>query len=313
MGIYVGANNAKKEVAQLYLGRDGTKIMVTEAYALQDDNVKQVYRFIPEPGQQVFTSSGTFKAPSGVKSVDVFLVGGGGSGGFGAKINSNGQHYYIGSGGGGGYTKTVKGASVTAGTSYSIVVGSGGSISTGNNYTGGTSSALGYSIEGGTSGKWETSDVGSGNGGSGGGVGGMCESNKWSSASWQYGGNGGSNGSNGYYSVNTGGNILCTNVNWGSKGQGTTTRAFGESSGTLYAGGGASGRSGGSTILPYKGGSGGGGNGYAGTWDGQGTAATSGTANTGGGGGGGYREYTGAYDRGPRNGGSGVVIIRWGY
>ena len=108
-------------------------------------------------------------------------------------------------------------------------------------------------------------------------------------------GNGGSDGSNGEYSVhnyseNTAGHLVDA-FGWG---QGTTTRYFGESTGTLYAGGGGG-------IVSYWywvdkdykigfGGAGGGGN-----------ALSPGAINTGGGGG---------SNGGP--GGSGVCIIRWG-
>ena len=86
---------------------------------------------------------------------------------------------------------------------------------------------------------------------------------------------------------------------WGSpgKGQGTTTREFGESTGTLYAGGGGAGGNG---SAQAKGGSGGGGNG---AWNGN--QPTSGAANTGGGGGGMYYNLTNV-----GKGGSGIAVIR---
>ena len=119
-----------------------------------------------------------------------------------------------------------------------------------------------------------------GNGGSGGG--GMD------------GGNGGSNGSNGGSSYLYG----------GGTGQGTTTREFGESEGTLYSGGGGGGINGG------FGGPGGGGNGASVIhFDNQTiyNAGTAGQAGTGGGGGGGNN------GGGEQPGGSGIAIIRWGY
>lgn len=65
--------------------------------------------------QQVFTSSGPFTVPAGVTSVTFELVGAGGNGA------SNGG----GGGGGGGYARGTY--NVTPGTTYSIVVGAGGS------------------------------------------------------------------------------------------------------------------------------------------------------------------------------------------
>jgi|GEM_PF-3595240 len=65
--------------------------------------------------QTIFTASGTFVVPVGVNSITIEMVGAGGSGG------GNGG----GGGGGGGYAKGT--FTVSPGTSYSIVVGVGGS------------------------------------------------------------------------------------------------------------------------------------------------------------------------------------------
>ena len=107
--------------------------------------------------------------------------------------------------------------------------------------------------------------------------------------------NGGSDGGNG--DPQNAANIGIDH--WGSpgKGQGTTTREFGESTGTLYAGGGGAGGNG---SAQAKGGSGGGGNG---AWNGN--QPSSGAANTGGGGGGMYSNLTNV-----GKGGSGIVVIR---
>ena len=235
-------------------------------------------------GQQIFTSSGIFTVPAGVYTIQVFVVGGGGGGGGGdfyVSESSGGGYVKSGGGGGGGYTKYGT-YNVTPGTQYAVVVGAGGA--------GGSSSSKGG--DGGTSsfgsllsasgGKGAVLQEG-GNGGSGGGVGYYAYGS--GSSSNQYNATaGGSNGSDGGYSA--GGTA--------GKGQGTTTRAFGETSGTLYAGGGGGGGSG-----TNSGGAGGGGNGSS-----DDSAATPGAVNTGGGGGGGS---TGA------SGGSGIVIVRWGY
>jgi hypothetical protein len=215
--------------------------------------------------------------------IDVFLVGGGGGGGYGSTFAS---------GGGGGYTKTQKGVSVALNTDYQITVGDGGApITTGDNYTfGGESSAFGYSANGGQSGYASTyvSSGKGGNGGSGGGAGMYGGSNHVSGD-----GHGGEDGSDGG-SINHNGTTAK-----GGTGQGTTTREFGESTGTLYSGGGGGGSYAGySGYNPGKGGEGGGGDGGE-----HFEKAVAGTANTGGGGGGaGYG--SGVY------GGSGIVIIR---
>lgn len=66
-------------------------------------------------------SSGTWTVPAGCKSVDVFLVGGGGGGGGGVSGDSPG-----GSGGGSGYTKVIYKIAVTPGTNISYTIGKGG-------------------------------------------------------------------------------------------------------------------------------------------------------------------------------------------
>ena len=154
--------------------------------------------------------------------IDVFLVGGGGSG------NGWRQSYDdLVVGGGGGYTTTVKKVELKKNTPYDIVIGAGGRISSISNVggvSGGASSAFGYTANGGAGGDY--AGGGSPRGGAGGSGGGGA------------GGAGGSDGSNG------GGR--------GGNGQGTTTREFGEPNGTLYAGGGAG--------ANRNGGAGGGGN-----------------------------------------------------
>ena len=233
---------------------------------IDDGNGNWRIKFLTS-GTLTFTNLGT-----GVNGIDVFLVGGGGGGRTGSQsVNGAG-------GGGGGYTTTKKGHTISAGSSYNIVIGAGGAT----NSNGGTSSAFGFSAAGGKYGSPGSSNFGvevaiGGNGGSGGGGG----------TSYQgYGGNGGSNGSNG--SNGTGGN--------GGKGQGTTTREFGESDGTLYAGGGAG--------TEGKAGAGGGGV-YNNTNNSDRYYVANGTANTGGGGGGGAFNFIKG-----GTGGSGIVVIR---
>ncbi len=238
------------------------------------------YQIVDDGGKPITTSQGNWKIrflTSGTlkftqlngasEGLDVFLVGGGGGG--------------DGEGGGGGYTKTVKAVSVAAGTAYSVTVGAGGAAGVSNKTPGGdggTSSAFGVSAAGGSG--------SNSNGGSGGGSYGFLES----------GGAGGSDGSDG--------------VSIGSyaagKGQGTTTREFGEASGTLYAGGGG----GGSRAPKFStGGAGGGGDGGGGMEAYLGSKNGSpGARNTGGGGGGAGEADLEPFSGGA--GGSGIVIIR---
>ena len=226
-----------------------------------------------------FFSSGTF-TPKVNMYVDAFVVGGGGGGQSNISIHG-------GCGGGSGYTKTYKGLSLGANQGqYTQIGGGGAGSSDGAGSAGGQSYFIStsYAANGGTGGALNKA----GNGGSGGG----CSSN---GSSGIYPGYGGSNGGNG-----TTNNDLCT-IGYG---QGSTTREFGESSGTLYAGGGTGGQYNyNSWPNSLAGGSGGGGAG-----GGYNSAAKDGSANTGGGGGGGTPYYGGSSKGG--NGGSGIVIIR---
>lgn len=220
-------------------------------------------------GQQVFTSSGTFTVPANVRTIDIFCVGGGGGGRSGYSLEP-------GAGGGGGYTKTVSDYAVTPGGTFAVSIGAGGGVA-----QAGGSTSFGSVVvaNGGSAGL----TFGGGDGGSGGGGSGE-----------DWGGNGGSDGSNG----------VDGSEGYGGIGQGTSTRAFGEPTNTLYAGGGG----GGAKITNGAGGSGGGGAGGD-IYDGW---AVAGTANTGGGGGGGAQHASDASKDG-KAGGSGICIIRWGY
>lgn len=161
-------------------------------------------------------TSGTLKfntIGNAVNGIDVFCVGGGG-----------GAPRYCG-GGGGGYTKTQKGVSVEAGTPYDIVIGAGGASKTDhtNGGDGGTTKAFGVEALGGKGAIW--ADIREGE-----------ESKMYA---YRVGADGGSGGG-GY--LGTGGEDGADGTagesNRGGKGQGTTTRAFGESSGALYSSGG---------------------------------------------------------------------------
>lgn len=216
----------------------------------------------------------TWVVPAGCFSVDVFLVGGGGSGSSG--------------GGGGGYTKTFKSDSkgwkdgeaiaVEPGQSISIIVGKGGAsvyqaVHNSPGIDGGYSQFMSSSYRA--------------NGGKG--------------ADNYKGGNGGSAGSSAYTqdAASDGGNT--SGKEFGViKGQGHTTRDFGESGGKRNAGGG-SGET--ETVVVFKGG-------ISDYSDGSGTGGpTEGSGKGGGGyggGGGGARSsmvYAGA-------GGDGTVLIR---
>lgn len=190
-----------------------------------------------------------------VAEIDVFCVGGGGSGAF----NSGSSTY--GGGGGGGYTASGLNVNFEADVEYAAIIGAGGvhaeAINQGN--SGGETSLLGVTAAGGKGGGYRT--------GGDGGSGGACP-----------GGKGGSDGSDATGSSYTPG-----------KGQGTTTKPFGDESEEIaYAGGGGA-----SNATPGE--------------LGGGAYRANGEQNTGGGGGGGGSTST-AYGG---DGGSGIIIVRW--
>ena len=113
----------------------------------------------------------------GTTAVDLFLVGGGGSGRY--------------SGGGGGYTQTIRKVPITLNNGYVITIGSGGNA----DENGGSSSAFGYSVSGGKTGYYD-----GGAGGSGGGSG----FRKQELAPAETGGSDGSNGGAGQYNGGVG-------------------------------------------------------------------------------------------------------------
>lgn len=233
--------------------------------------------------------------------VDLFLVGGGGAGGRGN--SAAGSNAWPGGGGGGGYTKTVNSFSLHAGTEYTVVIGSGGSS---HGADGGSTSFGANSVLGGKGG-YESTDPNnphSGAGGAGGSGGGGAVNGSSVIGS---GGSDGSDGSTGY--------PVAAVYGMGGKGQGTTTREFGEAAGKLYAGGGGGGRHNTSDTNQSPGGEGGGG---TGSWSGlyartDWVAGTPGEPRTGGGGGGGVWHQTStssAWQDSSAIGGSGIVCIR---
>lgn len=237
-----------------------------------------------------YTSSASYTIPQGYTKLDLFAVGGGG-GSYNSSKNSSAC------GAGGGYTKTVNGIAVSGGQTLEITVGAGGS----GNHNGSASSVVrsGTSLIAANGGEvgliFSSASSTDGRGGSGGGTEGG------ESGVTMYGGQGGSDGSHGY----RGNGSSSTSALNGPYGQGTTTRAWGLSSGTLYAGGGG----GGSYRGGYHGagGAGGGGRGGSGNTS-SGYMAVSGSVNTGGGSGGCQYHYasSGSYSS---SGGSGIVLI----
>ncbi len=288
-----------------------------------DPNSVRIYTAINESAttppdfdnMQVFTSNGTFTVPDGIKEVDVLIVAGGGGGGGSAGPAASGA------GGGAGGVVYAQNIQVTE-TSYAIEVGagggSGGSSSDTQGSDGGNSSAFGLTAIGGGGGGSRASGNADGkDGGSGGGVGshqngGFGIGLQPGSASAGFGSNGGDSGFSGNTSDDNAsgggggaggaGSSGLDNVRSGNGGIG---RYFGHRFGNdvgdegWFAGGGGGGNPGGSRITGL-GGKGGGA-------DGGSNNAFNAIANTGGGGGG-----AGA-NGAPSDGGSGIVIVRWGH
>ena len=260
-------------------GKPKLKFTYTGDYVVRKDGVVELL------------TSGTivFLEP---KVIDLFLVGGGGRGGF-FKSGTGAQTGF--GGGGGGYTATLRKVNVTG--SYEVTIGAGGIA--GQTNGGGGASAFGGLItaNGGYGHQSSSSDldmIRGANGGSGGG-GGVS-----SNSDYGAGGSNGNDGERGYFPQT----II------GGKGQGTTTREFGEANGKLYAGGGGGGRyiSAQSPVVSAGGSGGGGTGGWCGTANTQ--AAAAGVANTGGGGGGGAIGNDTSVTVPGASGGSGIVCFR---
>lgn len=242
---------------------------------------------VDENGYIRFLSDGTLLVKNDTL-IDVFLVGGG-AGGESCEhpmlINT-----FIGApGGSGGQTVTEKNVRLFADYPYPIVIGGGGGYHNGSN-----TSAFGYFAAGGNQ-KYNYTH--------------MLPS-EWCTAGGGSGGGGYLEGKVGYPGGSDG---LGGQGEGSGRGQGYTTRAFGEADGELFAGGGAGGSCG--TDAAYAdGGEGGGGSANP-------EKDHNGVPNTGGGGAGAswctreedmgdgtFMVYTDVIE--PGLGGSGIVIIR---
>lgn len=227
------------------------------------------------PGQQVFTSSGTFTVPAGVTSICAVAVGRGKNGAAGDGMGTPGR------GGEGGTLSYTNALSVTPGESLTVTIATSTSSSTGETTlkrsstvllaarAGGQTSGqanVGTSFAGGTT-PAPSSGYGSGGGGAGGysaagGAGGGSGAEGGSGAGGS--GGGGGCGNSGEYSGGGGGVGLLgagTNGTAGSAsvgGGGGSGGGAGASVGTGSTGG-AYGGGGGGGNVDYAGGSGGGG------------------------------------------------------
>jgi hypothetical protein len=114
--------------------------------------------------EQLFTAGGSWTAPTGVSRVEVIVIGGGGGGG-----GYNTSSAFFGSNGGSGGV-AIGNAAVSAGTSYTVTIGTGGAAggNNANGSAGGTSSFGSISATGGGGGLQGAGGAGSPGTGSGG-------------------------------------------------------------------------------------------------------------------------------------------------
>jgi hypothetical protein len=247
-----------------------------------------------------FTSTSTFTALEKIKNAEVLLVaGGGGATGAGS------------AGGGAGGLIAHTSQSLTAGTSYTVVVGAGGTsgASSDTSTSGSNSQFASLTAVGGGRAPFRANGVSGGSGSgapaatstfsAGTGTSGQGNNGGTAVANYTGGGGGGAGAVGGNASTGfsgTGGAGSNTYISWASA---TSTGVNG-----YYAGGGGAGGQNVTSATHGLGGIGGGGNGASS----NGVNGSSGVANTGGGAGGGW---AGSIDTAGGAGGSGLIIVRY--
>lgn len=289
---FTTANNVYSTVSGTTTGTGGTSYYTTSTGLFSGTSVVHV-----------FTASGFFTATQSASVSYLVVAGGGGGGG-----NGPGSGGGAGAGGGGMVTGT---ALLSAGTTYTITVGTGGtggpisapSTSGGfSSITSGTtviSTATGGGAGGGTlsTGQVTGQPGGSGGGGNAGSAGGTATQPSQThpgSLTYQNFGNPGGSGQPGSLGASGGGGGAGVAGSPGNATGGAGTSSYITGSLQYYAGGGGGWNS---PTVGSPGGLGGGG-----------PASVAGTSNTGGGGGGGGNgPYTGA------NGGPGIVVLSYAY
>lgn len=242
---------------------------------------------------EIFTSSGIWTCPAGVKSVHVQVFGGGGAGG---SCSDGGG----GGGGGGGHMKSQT-LSVVPGTTYQITIGAGATSVGGNG--GATSFGTLLSANGGNGGKYN----GGGNGGSGGGGPG---GNGGDGGTGSYGGSGGKGGSYSYnHAASDGTPGIAAAGGDGAAGTAGTGRDGGGGAGGGFGGNGGKG---GDSGADYGAGGGGGG-GYGENGNGGNGENVSGGGGGNGGiaAGGGGEAYIPSTSSSAGKGGNGIAIVTY--
>lgn len=223
--VEVTARNVIQTVALTY--NQLPEFTYTGDYKIVDDDGAEITEVQDNGWNIQFLTSGTLTVTSlgsAADGIDLFLVGGGGGGGTSTRSTYDGAGFGSG-GGGGGYTTTATAVTLGIGT-YEITIGDGGAKGGAGGATSITIDGVTYTAAGGRPG----SSSGGGAGGSGGGAG------IWSQGRGQPGG---SDGANGKAYSNSG--YPSTNMS-GGRGQGTTTKAFGDATAAFaYSEGGGGG------------------------------------------------------------------------
>jgi hypothetical protein len=252
-------------------GKNASSVIINGTYSITTSGS---YRFV------TFTGNGSFRLANSV-AADILIVGGGGTGGWGA-------FYLTGPHGGGGGGVGIGTLNFTKDTTYTVVVGNGGIASTTNNVSGqngGDSRIYGGSINerayGGGYGAANSDYTAGSAGGSSGGATSIRTPTKGNGGGsiTYYGnqngvGNSGTGGGGGGGAGSIG--VTSTSRNGGNGGTGKTWSINSQ----IYGGGGGGGAYYGTGFTGGTGGSGGGGKGG----DSSNIKGSPGTPNTGGGG-----------------------------
>jgi hypothetical protein len=195
-------------------------VVANSAFGNSVSTSSSVTPLAPQPGQQAYTTPGTYTwiAPAGYTTVSVVAVGGGASGGRSTEAAiDNSSTYSMANGGSGGGLAWGNNIAVEPGQSYTVVVGAGGASQTTTNSLYGNAGGSSYFIDNSTlcatggspywwaPGGYTGTKVGGGGTGGSGGSGGTNP--RWANTDWQRfpacgsgggGGAGGYTGSGGY-------------------------------------------------------------------------------------------------------------------
>lgn len=313
-GITLNSNGTWSGTANA-VGSNTTSTFTVTASDGNNTSTRQYSITVNAPSYSVFNSNGTWNVPTGVVTVQVLVVAGGGAGGTTQGVGGGAN--LRGAGGGAGGLIFIPSWDVTGASSYSVVVGSGGTVSSGNSTSGQNSTVSGGSKTltalGGGHGGFSDNTNNHEAGGSGGGPwyptytgqSGTQPANTSDGVNTYNGtgyGNKGGNSSSASPYGGGGGGATSAGQNYNQGQQGGTgfdgnsygLGSYGESG--YFASGGTSASYGGTNTSTRIGG---GGAGYNNSTNLPSNSAANGQANTGGGGGSGG------------NGGSGVVIFKY--